>query len=1024
MMHRRGTTACAALVALTAASVLSATPAHADLGDQLAKLLPSEGASGDHFGRSVAISGATAIVGAYWDDDNGEDSGSAYLFDTTTGQQIAKLLASDGAAWDNFGGSVAISGTTAIVGAWGDDDNGSKSGSAYLFDTTTGQQIAKLLASDGAASDKFGVSVAICGTTAIVGAWGDSDNGVESGSAYLFDTITGQQFAKLLPSDGAWGDAFGLSVAISGTTAIVGAVFDDDNGDHSGSAYLFDATTGQQLFKLLPSDGAEEDWFGLSVAISGAIAIVGALFDDDNGEDSGSAYLFDATTGQQLFKLLPSDGAEEDWFGDSVAIGATTAIVGARWDSDNGDDSGSAYLFDTTTGQQIAKVLASDGAAWDEFGDSVAISGATAIVGAYRDDDNGFDSGSAYLFDTATGQQIAKLLPTDGAASDGAEEDFFGHSVAISGATAIVGAHGDDDNGSKSGSAYLFDATTGQQTAKLLPSDGAVDDQFGRSVAISGTTAIVGAFCDDDNGASSGSAYLFDTTTGQQVAKLLASDGAAYDCFGYSVAISGTTAIVGAYMDDNGGNSGSAYLFDTTTGQQFAKLLPSDGAAYDWFGHSVAISGTAAIVGACEDDDNGDYSGSAYLFDTTTGLQIAKLLANDGAEGDYFGHSVAINGTTAIVGAPLDGDNGFNSGSAYLFDTDIPTPCPGDLDGDNDVDQNDLGILLACYTINDGGDCDGDGDTDQNDLGILLAYYGTDCDAELDDMSLIPSGEFEMGDHYAVGDPDELPVHDVYIDSFYMDVYETTNQRYCAYLNSAYAQGLIEVGGGVVYKAGDSEPYCDTTSSNSYSRIHFDGNIFWVTPGKEDHPMVEVSWYGAAAFANRRSTEEGRQPSYDLDTWECNFSANGYRLPTEAEWEYAARGGEHAPYYKYPWGDTIDGSKANYGGSGDPYESESSQTTPVGYYDGTQTPPGTDMANGYGLYDMAGNVWEWCNDWSGWNYYDSSPYDNPRGPTSGTWRVLRSGSWINNESELRCADRNSDGPGQRRRDYGIRLVLD
>ncbi len=375
--------------------------ASADLGDQLFKLLADDGAAEDNFGRSVAISGETAIVGAIWDDENGHGAGSAYLFDTTTGRQIAKLLPNDGAELNTFGASVAISATTAIVGAPLDDDNGSYSGSAYLFDTTTGRQIAKLLPNDGAAEDFFGTSVAISGTTAIVGASGDDDNGNASGSAYLFDTTTGRQIAKLLPNDGAFSDFFGHSVAISGATAIVGAHMDDDNGSASGSAYLFDTTTGAQIAKLLPDDGAEGDWFGFSVAISGATAIVGAFLDDDNGNTSGSAYLFDTTTGAQIAKFLADDGAADDRFGFSVAISGPTAIVGAYVDDDNGNWSGSAYLFDATTGRQITKLLPDDGAADDLFGVSVAISGATAIVGAYLDDDNGTDSGSAYLFDAS-----------------------------------------------------------------------------------------------------------------------------------------------------------------------------------------------------------------------------------------------------------------------------------------------------------------------------------------------------------------------------------------------------------------------------------------------------------------------------------------------------------------------------------------------------------------------------------------------------------------------------------------------
>ena len=290
------------------------------------------------------------------------------------------------------------------------------------------------------------------------------------------------------------------------------------------------------------------------------------------------------------------------------------------------------------------------------------------------------------------GDQLFKLL-----ADDGAQADQFGASVAISGTTLMVGARLHDDNGNLSGSAYLFDMATGRQIAKLLADDGAARDLFGISVAISGATAIVGAHWDDDNGTDSGSAYLFDTTSGKQIAKLLANDGAAGDWFGFSVAISGAAAIVGAHLDDdNGSNSGSAYLFDTTRGRQIAKLLPNDGAVEDDFGHSVAISGTTAIVGAPKDDDNGNFSGSAYLFDTTTGRQIAKLLADDGAAGDGFGASVAISGATAIVGANEDDDNGTDSGSAYLFDA-APGKCPWDLNGSGDVNVLDLLALLAAW---------------------------------------------------------------------------------------------------------------------------------------------------------------------------------------------------------------------------------------------------------------------------------------------------------------------------------------
>ena len=224
---------------------------------------------------------------------------------------------------------------------------------------------------------------------------------------------------------------------------------------------------------------------------------------------------------------------------------------------------------------------------------------------------------------------------------------------------------------------------------------------------------------------------------GDQLAKLLAKDGAALDLLGVSVAISGTTAIVGAFRDDdNGIDSGSAYLFDATTGRQVAKLLADDGAVNDRFGFSVAISGTPgnqiAIVGAFWDDDNGIDSGSAYLFDISdpaNPTQIAKLLANDGAAFDTFGLSVAISDTIAIVGAYGDDDSGFRSGSAYLVDAAAPGNCPGDLDDSNDVGVKDLLFLLGAWgPCPKKGDCladfDGSGDVGVKDLLILLGNWG------------------------------------------------------------------------------------------------------------------------------------------------------------------------------------------------------------------------------------------------------------------------------------------------------------
>jgi hypothetical protein len=374
----------------------------------------------------------------------------------------AKLLPADGSSYDYFGGSVAISGNRALIGVYGDDDNGSNSGSAYVFnfDGSTWQEEAKLLPSDGASHEKFGISAAISGDTLVVGAYTDDDNGVSSGSAYIyrFDGSTWQEEAKLLASDGASYDVFGYSVAIDGDLVLVGAYWDDDNGQDSGSAYIyrFDGSTWQEEAKLIASDGTSPGHFGKSVAISGNLALIGTPY----GSASGSAYIyrFDGKSWQEETKLIPSDGSDgapDDYFGGSVAISGNLVLIGAQDDDPAGNESGSAYIyrFDGNSWQEEAKLIASDGASDARFGSSVSISGNLALIGVRNDADNGSNSGSAYVFnfDGSTWQEETKLLPSDGASSD-----YFGNSVSISGDLVLIGAGSDDDNGSASGSAYIF----------------------------------------------------------------------------------------------------------------------------------------------------------------------------------------------------------------------------------------------------------------------------------------------------------------------------------------------------------------------------------------------------------------------------------------------------------------------------------------------------------------------------------------------------------------------------------------
>ncbi len=658
------------------------------------KLTPADGAAGDDFGRSVALSGNTALVGAYRDDIGvAADRGSAYVFvrSGTAWSEQQKLTASDGAADDNFGFAVALEGDTALIGSYRNDIAlEADRGAAYVFARSgaawTQQQ--KLTASDGAAGDLFGCAVALSGETALVGARSDDfPPQLNRGSAYVF-VRSGANWAeqqKLTASDGVGGDQFGTTVALSGDTALVSAPDDDVGADiNKGSAYVFvrSDTTWTEQQKLTGSDGDTIDEFGNAVALSGDTALIGSQVDDIGIlENRGSAYVFarTGTTWSQRQKIAANDGAEDDLFGAAVALSNDTALVGAhRVDISPNTDQGAAYIFAGSDAYpQQAQIIPADGAADDFLGVSVAISGDTALIGAPEDDIGADeDQGSVYVF-VRSGAGWTQQQEIN--AADGGERDLFGWSVSLSGDTALIGAFGDEFSGAENrGSAYVYvrSGASWSQQAKLTAADGAAGDAFGFAVAVSGDTALAGAYLDD---LSRGAAYVFTRsgTAWSQQQKLTGSDSVGGDQFGFAVALSGDTALVGAPSDDVGldTNQGSAYVF-TRSGMfwsQQQKLTDSNGGPSDQFGQSVALSGETALIGAPFDNIAGVSNlGSAFVY-VRSGedwSQQAKLTAPDGAAEDQFGNAVALSGETALIGSHLTdlipGESG-DQGAAHIF---------------------------------------------------------------------------------------------------------------------------------------------------------------------------------------------------------------------------------------------------------------------------------------------------------------------------------------------------------------------
>ena len=515
----------------------------------------------------------------------------------------------------------------------------------------------------------------------------------------------------------------------------------------------------------------------------------------------------------EVAKLLAGDGTMSDEFGRAVALSGDTAIIGAMGDDDVGDTSGSAYVFvragSTWVFQQ--KLTASGGAPDDRFGTSVAIEGDLALIGAtgYDDPTGGCtlacaDVGAAYVFVRNAGVWTEQQRLTGSGALG---RDAFGTSVSLSGGEALIGAakgttpvlvgSGTTDGGA----AYHFVQSGGvwSEQAKLFADDRVRFGQFGASVSLSGTTALIGATGLDTQSACNfcGAAYVFEKSGGtwSQQSRLTASGRKAGDFFGASVSLEGDTAMIGARHYGVTNDTGATFVHVRNGGlwslQQ--QLTASDGDAEDWFGRSVSFASVAptaggvngiALVGAPRDADNGTGSGSAYLFVRLTSngfwIEFDKLTASDGAAGDTFGEAVSVSGLAGLVGAWGESSSGFGTGAVYVFESDtdgdgyadsadncpdIANPSQADADGDGtgdacEPDTDGDGVIDDddnCPAVTNPGQEDLDNDLDGNACDVCPADELNDVDSDGlcsndDNCPDDPNSDQANGDGDAAGD--------------------------------------------------------------------------------------------------------------------------------------------------------------------------------------------------------------------------------------------------------------------------------
>lgn len=385
----------------------------------------------------------------------------------------------------------------------------------------------------------------------------------------------------------------------------------------------------------------------------------------------------------QTQEFTEADPGFDPEFGVSVAVHGTTAMIGAQQASIDGNEAqGAVYVFEKSNGiwRRTQKLVADDGQTFATFGDAIAFNGNTAFVGAYGTvvNDN-YSQGAVYVFKLANGTwtQTQKITSDDGQAFDN-----FGYSIALNGNTAIIGADGARvGTNDFQGAAYVYDGSGGTWTyaQKLTASDGGIGDIFAYSIAFDGTRAMFGAYA---NNGYQGAVYVFGQTNGgwAETQKLVAADGASNTYFGYATALSGSTLLVGSWGANPGGNDtqGSAYIFTESNGSwtQTQRLGASDGLPHDKFGHAVALQGTTALIGA-DGWSNSTAQGAVYAFDGSSGafVETQKFVASDGAPSYQFGLPVTLDGTTALVGSWLwrSPDNKL-LGAAYFFELNGSPP--------------------------------------------------------------------------------------------------------------------------------------------------------------------------------------------------------------------------------------------------------------------------------------------------------------------------------------------------------------
>ena len=633
----------------------------------------------DEFGWDVGISGDYAIVGSRNEDTGGTDAGAAYIYvrSGTTWSEQQKIQSSDIEAGDSFGGAVSIDGDYITVGANYEDENGTSAGAVYVFkrDGTTWTQQAKLLPSDGTGGDElsYGGSIDISGDTIVVGARVADPGGISNaGAAYVFQRsgTTWTEVKKIVASDAQASDNFGVSVSISGSTIITSAPNEDTKATDAGAAYIYSSQLVTNYYITQPGTYRADlqicgiDYKTNEVEVTGSVT-------PEKSFPSVSTKTYPSDDGTV---------SDSDYYGYVGLSGnGLVMVVVGKGDDDTTTNSGGFMVYEKINGvwtftQQITNVGSGSGTLGDcDEGKSVQLDydGTRVFIGAHADGHSYTSSGSVYIYRRVAQGNWTLEQRIDGG---GASYRYGYNDVNNAGDKLIIGSYGYPGSGNTGRAWYYTRSVTtwSLQDEFVAPSTSAYGTSVGMNSA--GTRAIIGGYNHSSNTGRadiwnySGSSWSLDTTlTGEN----------ASDKFGWNVDMSndGNTVVVGAPIYSGGGEEGRAYIYTTSDGTNWSLLKTlSNQSADERFGFSIQISGdgNTVVIGAAKNDDGVTDGGRSYVYVKTNGTwpstptyTIIGTTANSNN-----GHTLGISdtGETIISGAPFDDDKGSNQGAVYIFD--------------------------------------------------------------------------------------------------------------------------------------------------------------------------------------------------------------------------------------------------------------------------------------------------------------------------------------------------------------------